>query len=255
MKKKTVKKVTKKVTAKKMGEAYTKASKAVRSAELKEKIGRAKKEGKGWKVKKLEKELVQGEEYWRNRPVEDMTKDWNGQTYEESKSHPHRQLILDVLKTLEPFAGVLEVGCNSGPNLALIQEQYPETQMAGVDVNAFVIEQAKSIVPGAILKVGEATTLPFEDKSFDVLLYDAVLMYVNDIKKALQEADRVARRAVIILDRNDKVLSHELVAHITKIMMEPYNRPSQVTRQPIKENEWPTSKGWQEHGFIIVATR
>lgn len=246
-----------KITTGSMGAAYVEGARAFGPAEIKTKIERAKKEGKPWKVKKLEKELVQGEEYWRNRPVEEMTRDWNGQTYEESKGHPHRQLILESLRQLGSFAGLLEVGCNSGPNLALIQEQYPETQMAGVDINSEVIDQAKKLLPQAILKVGEATALPFDDKEFDVVLADACYMYVKDIDRALDEAIRIARKAIIIVDWastadedeiRDGHWSHDFV---NLLGLRGWNN---IVRHKLTEKDWP-NKNWVKNGYIIVATR
>lgn len=185
-------------------------------------------------------------EYWSTRPVEDMSRDWNGQTYEESKDHPHRQIILDILRELEPFAGVLEVGCNSGPNLLRIQKVYPETQLAGIDVSAGAIEIAQTLLPQAILKVADATVLPFETKQFDVVLADACYMYVDDVETALTEADRVARKAIIILERLDKK------KYAYQEFLESRGYSIKITK--ILEDMWPTSKGWYTNGFMYVAT-
>lgn len=183
----------------------------------------------------------------------DQEKYWSKETeYELSVDHPHRQLILDTLKGLEPFAGVLEVGCNVGQNLQRIQQVYPETQMAGVDINASSIVQATSNVPQAIWQIGKATELAFEDKSFDILIYDAVLMYVKNIDKALEEARRVARKAIIILDwqtKKETLIGHSLARNYEQILSEP-GKSMQVIK--ITKDIWPTSEKWQKYGQFYV---
>src|SRR3990167_707145 len=176
-----------------------------------------------------------------------QTEYWSKQDeYKLEATHPHRQLILDELKKLEPFAGVLEVGCDIGQNLYLVGINYPETQLAGVDVNARAIESAQVVLPKAIFKIGNATELPFEDKSFDVLIYDAVLMYVKDIDKALSEAQRVARKAIIIVDwesKKGKLIGHSIARNYPEIL--------KIEGLKLTEMQWPNEK-WIKYGRLYV---
>lgn len=182
----------------------------------------------------------------------DQTEYWAKETdYELAKDHPHRQLILDVLKTLEPFAGVLEVGCNIGQNLERIQEVYPETQLAGIDVNQRAIETATQRFASPIMKVGDAVDIPFADKSFDVVIYDAILMYVKDIDKALDEALRVGRKTIIILDwevKKEKLIGHSLARNYEKLLA---NRVLGFQKINITYDIWPNEK-WQKYGRCFV---
>ncbi|KTE46521.1 hypothetical protein ATE62_00840 [Sphingopyxis sp. HIX] len=45
-----------------------------------------------------------------------------------------------------------------------------------------------------------AEALPFEDRSFDVVTLDYVAHHTENLPRALREASRVARCAVLILD-------------------------------------------------------
>lgn len=179
-------------------------------------------------------------EYWASAPLSE---------YELSPEHVHRQLILDILAR-EPFKGLLEVGCNRGQNLQRIQEVYPETQLAGIDVSSEAITVAQNNLPKPILKVGTATDLPFEDKSFDVVLVDAVWMYVEDINKAIEEALRVARKRLIVLDFEAK--KEQLVGHTFTRDYERLLSPKVRTigRIKITEETWPSSPKWIKYGQL-----
>jgi hypothetical protein len=53
---------------------------------------------------------------------------------------------------------------------------------------------------GLDVRLGRAESLPFDDRSFDVITFDYVAHHVEFLEDALLEAARVARRAVLILD-------------------------------------------------------
>lgn len=182
--------------------------------------------------------------------LSDQTKYWSGETeYKLGFDHPHRQLILDALKKIE-FKNVLEIGCNIGQNLYRIGLEYPKTQLAGVDVNKRAIQEARVLLPEAILCVDDATNLVASDRTYDVLLYDAVLMYVKDIDKALDEAIRVARKVIIILDFDTK--RERLVGHT---MVRDYGRLLALKGLRVKSTKiktWDSPK-WKKYGRLYVA--
>ncbi len=43
-------------------------------------------------------------------------KDWI-EGYWDSQTHPHRQFLTDRICAFSPISSILEIGCNSGPNL------------------------------------------------------------------------------------------------------------------------------------------
>lgn len=185
-------------------------------------------------------------DYWKNLPVEE---------YELSKDHPHRQAILDELKLLQTFASLLEVGCYSGFNLQRIQEIYPGVSLAGCDVNTGAIKRARELLPNATFKVGDAMLLPYEDKSFSVAIFDAVLMYVEDIQVALNEADRVVRDSIIIVDwfsETEKRVGHSIARNYSDLLKKLRYLVKEVK---LTEKTWPSSKNWLENGYIFIGTK
>jgi SAM-dependent methyltransferase len=88
---------------------------------------------------------------------------------------------------------ILDVGCGDGLIDTLIQKQFPGVTLTGVDIAAR---------PNPHIPVSEfdGIHLPFEDKSFDVVMFVDVLHHTDDPGILLREAKRVARKAVVLKD-------------------------------------------------------
>lgn len=185
--------------------------------------------------------------YWANLPLKD---------YDLAPEHPHRRLLRDLLYVLaRPVNGILEVGCWTGQNLVRIAESYPEGRLAGIDVNQKAITRAKKILPAATFKVGRVEAIPFRAKSFDVVISDAVLMYVKDVRGALREMDRVARRALILLEwssKKERVVGYSFTRDYEKLLTGmDYN----VNKMRVWTGLWPTSRRWQKYGMLYIALK
>lgn len=106
--------------------------------------------------------------------------------------------VVDLCLGNKKYRSVLDIGTGSG----LFAEAFYKggLQVSGVDVNPEMIEVAKIYLPDSIFKQAVAEDLPFEDKSFDLVFFGLVLHEVNDFKKALSEAKRVALHQVSVLE-------------------------------------------------------
>jgi len=105
-----------------------------------------------------------------------------------------QDLILDLAG---PVTGtrVLDVGCGDGV-LALAFARRG-AQVSGIDASPAMIAAARSRAERHAehmnFEVGEAEALPFEDKTFDVVVSITVLCFVEDAKIAVQEMKRVLK--------------------------------------------------------------
>ena len=213
---------------------------------------------KAAKTKKMVLEIVQDAEYWRNRPLSDAKKDWE---YEEdnwisgywaSRNHEHRKLIVDELKKLS-FDSLLEVGCNCGPNLEVVRRNFPHAELAGVDVNERSVLEAQTWFPG--VRWGYAQELNFPDKSHDVVLSDAVLMYVppEEIGKVMDEIVRVAKKAVILIEwfdisKKGVVRNFHWCRDYSSLLEE---RGMKVERYKLPKELWATPN-WTKNGYVFL---
>ncbi len=116
-----------------------------------------------------------------------------------------RSRVLDVLG-LQPGESVLDVGV--GPGLLTFDMARivgADGLCAGLDVSEAMIamtNQRCAELPSVDIRVGDATSLPFDDASFDAVVSTQVYEYVAEIDLALREVARVLRPGgrVVILD-------------------------------------------------------
>ena len=89
---------------------------------------------------------------------------------------------------------VLEIGCAKGFLLHELQLLVPGISIRGVDVSSYAIENALDTVKEKI-ELGNARDLPFEDKSFDLVLAINTIseLSLDDYKLALNEISRVTK--------------------------------------------------------------
>lgn len=140
---------------------------------------------------------------WRNRHL--YRKNW-AQSYLDTIDHPHRSQIVDAVSSFSPVQSVLEVGCASGANLIRLRERLPGVPLMGVDINRKAIAVARSHFAGrgdslVRLLVGQADRLSgVADASMDVVLTDAVLMFIapDRIRDVLAELGRVCRKGLVL---------------------------------------------------------
>lgn len=98
---------------------------------------------------------------------------------------------------------VLDIGCGGGWWLAqLARAGVPAERLHGIDLIASRVDRARQAVPGARVEVGDATSLPFGDASFDVVLLLTMLSSAGSdarVRRVMLEARRVLAPSGAIL--------------------------------------------------------
>src|SRR5712692_6188322 len=69
---------------------------------------------------------------------------------------------------LQPGASILDVGVGKGFLLYEFTQVVPDARVAGIDISEYAIEHAKDEVK-PFLRVGTASSLPYADRSFDLV--------------------------------------------------------------------------------------
>ncbi|ASY63719.1 hypothetical protein SJ05684_c22780 [Sinorhizobium sojae CCBAU 05684] len=95
-----------------------------------------------------------------------------------------------------PGASVLEVGCGTGRNLAVIADLYPEARLFGLDISAEMLATARTKLkrhgrPDTVLRVADATNFSpasFGEKGFDRIVISYALSMIPAWEKALGAA-------------------------------------------------------------------
>jgi len=101
---------------------------------------------------------------------------------------------------LSEQSSILDIGCAKGFMLADFREYLPNAKLRGLDISAYAIDQGYSTVRSDIY-VGDATSLPFDDDEFDLVLSINTLHNLDrsGVIAALREIDRVSRGAAFIM--------------------------------------------------------
>lgn len=126
----------------------------------------------------------------------------------------HPRFWQPVVKTFQTYYGlnsqhsILDVGCAKGFMLHDFSEIIPGIQVNGIDVSQYAIENAIDSMKSNC-KVGNAVSLPYPDKSFDLIVSITTLhnLEKDELVTALQEIERVKRQhSFITVDayRNDE---------------------------------------------------
>lgn len=202
------------------------------------------------------KNTKQHKEYWENRKI-----NWEEDYLKGVINHPHRQMIINALSKMQ-FKSVLEVGMGAGANLVRIKHQWPSVEVGGTDINLDAVKTASKYLPDAkYLDTGDPRDIYMSDKSIDVVMSDACLIYFDprNIKKALREMKRVSRNGILLCE-----FHHESLYKRWKLRLDTgYNAYNyiklldeldffdiQVTKIP--KEVWPDTV-WEEFGHIITA--
>lgn len=89
---------------------------------------------------------------------------------------------------------VLEVACGSGQGLGLLAQV--AKKVVGVDIDPALVKIAKNTYVGRNnieIYLGNASRIPFEDKSFDLIILFEAIYYLPDVASFAQEAKRLLR--------------------------------------------------------------
>ena len=119
------------------------------------------------------------------------------------------KVVPDIVSNYKLARGcsLLDVGCAKGFLLVDLLSQFPDIEARGVDISEYAISMCHPQVQD-ILGVACCTQLPFEDKSFDLVISINTIhnLEVEGVKQALLEIMRVSKgNAFITVDayRND----------------------------------------------------
>jgi pseudaminic acid biosynthesis-associated methylase len=100
----------------------------------------------------------------------------------------------NFLHDIPKEASFLEVGCNSGNQLLVLQKM-GYLDLSGIELQPYALEIARSRTRNISLAQGSALEIPHGDASFDVVFTSGVLIHIapSDLDRALDEIYRCAK--------------------------------------------------------------
>jgi SAM-dependent methyltransferase len=100
------------------------------------------------------------------------------------------QIALAVARASGP-RDILEIGCGTGVFAERLAAQHPDAALLATDQSARFVELTAA--RGVEARVADATELPFEDDTFDLVAAMWMLYHVPDLDRGLAEVRRVLR--------------------------------------------------------------
>jgi ubiquinone/menaquinone biosynthesis C-methylase UbiE len=118
-----------------------------------------------------------------------------------------------VLRLIGPSPGwAVDIGCGPGQIVRKLAERLPKWKFWGIDRSPAMLrraveardssESARAAKENAHFSIGDASSLPFCDGTFDLVLCNSVLHHIGDPGRLFAEIRRVAKPAGAILLRD-----------------------------------------------------
>lgn len=148
--------------------------------------------------------------------------------------HDRRSRILSrcLADAIPRNFSILDVGCGDGFLAQLISEARPDVSLMGIDVQV----RERTYIP---VHQYDGDTIPYDDASFDGVMFVDVLHHTTDPMVLLREALRVSRKSIVVKDHTSDGLFADLTL---RVMDKIGNRRHGVS---LPYNYWPKRK-WFE---------
>lgn len=182
----------------------------------------------------------------------------------------HRQFLVSELRHLGQISSLLEVGSGFGPNLLLLARQFPHASLAGADINPISVRvgrewfSSKGIANVHLVAARADRLRQFADHSYDVVLTDALLMYIgpDKIGRVMAELRRIVGRVLVLVEQHCDHQPHDphglgtyqdgrwLRNYVDLLQRCLPNASVSLTKVP--PEVWPDPY-WQRYGYLIRA--
>ena len=107
------------------------------------------------------------------------------------------ELDNEFLGTLPREIRILEVGCNTGQKLVMLQAQ-GFFNLFGVELQRYAVENAKKTTKEIDIIQGSAFDIPYKDECFDLVFTSGVLIHIapDDLQLAMAEIHRCTSKYI-----------------------------------------------------------
>jgi ubiquinone/menaquinone biosynthesis C-methylase UbiE len=121
---------------------------------------------------------------------------WFSSPFGRRADRVEKRIMQGLLADFAESRSLLEVGCGTGH----FTEWFADLGLSavGLDRSPFMLAFARDRRPDIPFLLGDATSLPFGEAAFDIVVLITVLEFLDSPEAALQEAGRVARDGLLL---------------------------------------------------------
>jgi len=113
------------------------------------------------------------------------------------------EYVRQTMRHADATLSVLDAGCGNGRFYRALAEAglLARLDYVGVDATPKLVQAARILYPRGAFEEASVEQLPFADGSFDVVVCQQVVRYLDSYERALAELLRVARGVVILVEK------------------------------------------------------
>ena len=117
---------------------------------------------------------------------------------------PKELLIEEILQSTTDSISILDLACGAGNFLKAQQKAYPEQRIKwfGCDLSQEMLAVARKKLPYIEFIRANASKLPYENNSFNIITCNYAFHHFSDKYKSLQEICRILRPKGVLLIKN-----------------------------------------------------
>lgn len=128
-------------------------------------------------------------------------KDFWKRRYHQKRSIMVKKIICSIMKENHSF---LDVGCGTGEYIKMVQKT--GNLLIGIDVSTSYLARTRLETSGSVNLIrADAMSLPFKDRSIDIITCSEVIEHLQEPKRAIDEIFRVATKKVILTTPNNSI--------------------------------------------------
>lgn len=91
-----------------------------------------------------------------------------------------------LAQVLDPVAAALDVGTGTGAGARLLRARFGTAEVVGADVAPEMLEVARKLAPELTFVNGDASDLPFDDDSFDLVTHNNMIPFLDEVARVLR---------------------------------------------------------------------
>jgi ubiquinone/menaquinone biosynthesis C-methylase UbiE len=116
------------------------------------------------------------------RQFDRMAPVWNEMRLEDSYA-PYERALAQISA---PVERAVDIGTGTGAGARLIGQRFPDAEVAGTDIAPEMLAEARKLSPDIEFVEADAASLPFDDRSFDLVAHGNMIPFFDEVARVLR---------------------------------------------------------------------